>query len=101
MAARLAEIAAPFGRFEILFIDDCSTDGTLAEVKTLAEHDPRIRFVAFTRNFGHQAALRAGLRYARGDARSGLLQVVYSAEYTMALRLWEHINSGLCVESRL
>ena len=68
MAARLAEIAAPFGRFEILFIDDCSTDGTLAEVKTLAEHDPRIRFVAFTRNFGHQAALRAGLRYARGDA---------------------------------
>ena len=68
MAARLVEIAAPFGRFEILFIDDCSTDRTLAEVKTLAEHDPRIRFVAFTRNFGHQAALRAGLRYARGDA---------------------------------
>ena len=68
MAARLAEIAAPFGRFEILFIDDCSTDGTLAEVRALAEHDPRIRFVAFTRNFGHQAALRAGLRYARGDA---------------------------------
>jgi polyisoprenyl-phosphate glycosyltransferase len=68
MAARLAEIAGPLGRFEILFIDDCSTDRTLAEVKTLAEHDPRIRFVAFTRNFGHQAALRAGLRYARGDA---------------------------------
>ena len=68
MAARLAEIAGPLGRFEILFIDDCSTDGTLAEVKTLAERDPRIRFVAFTRNFGHQAALRAGLRYARGDA---------------------------------
>ena len=41
MAARLAEIAAPFGRFEILFIDDCSTDGTLAEVKSLAERDPR------------------------------------------------------------
>ena len=68
MAARLTEIAAPLGRFEILFIDDCSTDRTLAEVKSLAERDPRIRFVAFTRNFGHQAALRAGLRYARGDA---------------------------------
>jgi glycosyltransferase involved in cell wall biosynthesis len=68
MVARLTEIAAPLGRFEILFIDDCSTDRTLAEVKSLAERDPRIRFVAFTRNFGHQAALRAGLRYARGDA---------------------------------
>ena len=39
MAARLAEIAAPFGRWEILFIDDCSTDRTLAEIKSLAEHD--------------------------------------------------------------
>ncbi len=68
MAARLAEIAGPLGRFEILFIDDCSTDRTLAEIKSLAERDQRIRFVAFTRNFGHQAALRAGLRYARGDA---------------------------------
>ena len=68
MAARLTEIAKPFGPIEILFVDDCSTDATLAEVKRLAERDPRVRFVAFTRNFGHQAALRAGLRYARGEA---------------------------------
>ena len=68
MAARLAEIAKAFGPIEILFVDDCSTDATLAEVKRLAERDPRVRFVAFTRNFGHQAALRAGLRYARGEA---------------------------------
>jgi glycosyltransferase involved in cell wall biosynthesis len=68
MAACLADIARPFGRWEILFIDDSSTDRTLAEVKSLAARDPRVRFVAFTRNFGHQAALRAGLRYARGDA---------------------------------
>lgn len=68
MAARLAEIAAPFGSFEILFVDDCSTDRSLSEIKGLAGRDRRIRFVAFTRNFGHQAALRAGLRYARGDA---------------------------------
>jgi polyisoprenyl-phosphate glycosyltransferase len=68
MAARLVEIAKPLGTLEILFVDDCSTDATLAEVKRLAERDPRVRFVAFTRNFGHQAALRAGLRYARGEA---------------------------------
>src|SRR5262245_61280196 len=68
MAARLAEVAKPFGPLEILFVDDCSTDRTLSEIKRLAERDPRIRFVAFTRNFGHQVALRAGLRYARGEA---------------------------------
>jgi polyisoprenyl-phosphate glycosyltransferase len=68
MAARLAEIAGPVGSYEILFVDDCSTDRSLSEIKGLAAHDRRIRFVAFTRNFGHQAALRAGLRYARGDA---------------------------------
>jgi glycosyltransferase involved in cell wall biosynthesis len=68
MAARLAEIAGPFGSYEILFVDDRSTDRSLSEIKGLAVRDRRIRFVAFTRNFGHQAALRAGLRYARGDA---------------------------------
>ncbi len=68
MAARLADIAGPFGSYEILFVDDCSTDRSLSEIKNLAVRDRRIRFVAFTRNFGHQAALRAGLRYARGDA---------------------------------
>ena len=68
MAARLAEIATPFGSWELLFVDDCSTDRSLSEIKALAGRDQRIRFVAFTRNFGHQAALRAGLRYARGDA---------------------------------
>jgi len=68
LAARLAEILEPLGRWEVLFVDDCSSDGTLATIKALAECDSRIRFVRFTRNFGHQAALRAGLNYARGDA---------------------------------
>jgi polyisoprenyl-phosphate glycosyltransferase len=68
MSARIAEIVEPIGRWEILFIDDGSTDRTLAEIRSLAQYDRRIRYVAFTRNFGHQAALRAGLRYARGDA---------------------------------
>ena len=40
MAARLAEIARQLGRWEILFIDDCSTDRTLAEIKSLAARDP-------------------------------------------------------------
>ena len=68
MAKALGEVLAPFGSFEIVFVNDASTDGTLAEIKRLAAQDHRIRFVSFTRNFGHQAALRAGLVHVRGEA---------------------------------
>src|SRR5450631_408171 len=68
IAARLAEIAGPLGSFEIVFVDDGSTDGTLAEIRALAQRHPHVRYVAFSRNFGHQAALRAGLRHAHGAA---------------------------------
>jgi glycosyltransferase involved in cell wall biosynthesis len=68
MAARLAEIARPLGTAEIIFVDDGSTDGTLAEIRALAGKDKGVRYLSFTRNFGHQAALRAGLRHARGRA---------------------------------
>ena len=68
MAAALARIAAPLGRYEIIFLDDGSTDGTLAEIRALAAGNAAVRYVSFTRNFGHQAALRAGLRHARGAA---------------------------------
>jgi polyisoprenyl-phosphate glycosyltransferase len=68
IVARLTELLQPFGRWEILFIDDRSSDATLNRIKSLADCDQRVRFVALTRNFGHQAALRAGLRYARGEA---------------------------------
>jgi dolichol-phosphate mannosyltransferase len=68
MAAALARIAAPLGSHEIVFVDDGSTDATLAEIKALAAQQQAVRYVSFSRNFGHQAALRAGLRHARGRA---------------------------------
>jgi glycosyltransferase involved in cell wall biosynthesis len=68
MAAALAKVAAPLGRHEIVFVDDGSTDATLAEIKALAARHDAVRYVSFTRNFGHQAALRAGLHHARGEA---------------------------------
>ena len=68
MAARLGEIGKPVGPYEIVFVDDGSTDGTLTAIRAMAARDPAIRYVSFTRNFGHQAALRAGLRHARGGA---------------------------------
>src|SRR5215831_16695564 len=67
MIAALREVVAPLGRFEIIYIDDGSSDGTLEALRGAAA-DPSVRYVSFTRNFGHEAALRAGLRYAHGRA---------------------------------
>jgi dolichol-phosphate mannosyltransferase len=53
---------------EIVLIDDGSTDGTWTTIHELREQHPSVRGIRFTRNFGHQAALAAGLRAARGGA---------------------------------
>jgi dolichol-phosphate mannosyltransferase len=55
-------------RFELVVVDDGSTDGSAAALERLAQHDPRVRVVCLSRNFGHQTALTAGLDHARGDA---------------------------------
>lgn len=52
----------------LLFIDDGSTDATLAELNLLAEQDEAVDVLSLSRNFGHQIALSAGLDYASGDA---------------------------------
>lgn len=53
---------------EIIFVDDGSADSTAAEVLALREKDPKVKLVSFSRNFGHQAALSAGMDRATGDA---------------------------------
>jgi polyisoprenyl-phosphate glycosyltransferase len=53
---------------EIILVDDGSRDGTLPLLRRMAAADPRVRFFSFSRNFGHQAAITAGLENARGDA---------------------------------
>jgi len=68
LAARLTEVLAPLSSYEIVFVNDHSSDATLDRIKELAQRDPRVRYVSFARNFGHMAALRAGLHHARGDA---------------------------------
>lgn len=52
---------------ELIFIDDHSTDATLLHLERLAESDKDVKYISFSRNFGHQSALRAGLGYATGD----------------------------------
>ena len=53
--------------FELIFVDDGSTDGTLADMRDMAKKDHRCRYLSFSRNFGKEAALYAGLKSAQGD----------------------------------
>lgn len=68
-AARVAgEMAKSHGAsFEFIFVDDGSTDGTLAAAKALRARDDRVRYLSFSRNFGKEAAIFAGLQAAKGD----------------------------------
>ena len=52
---------------ELLFIDDGSKDATAEEVKKLARQDKRVHLISFSRNFGKEAAIYAGLKKAKGD----------------------------------
>ena len=53
--------------FELIFVDDGSQDGTLSILESLCGKDPRCRYFSFSRNFGKEAAIYAGLQHALGD----------------------------------
>ncbi len=57
-------VCAQLSDFEIIFVDDGSTDGTLPILVQLAESDERVKYLSFTRNFGLDAAFHAGFKYA-------------------------------------
>jgi dolichol-phosphate mannosyltransferase len=67
IAEKIIDSLKNCGSFEILFIDDGSTDDTLSLIKQLYESNPLIKYISFSRNFGHQSALKAGLDYSKGN----------------------------------
>jgi dolichol-phosphate mannosyltransferase len=66
---RLVAALEPEGvAFEVLFVDDGSSDGSAAWVAARAAQDPRVKLLRLSRNFGHQLAITAGMDHADGDA---------------------------------
>ncbi len=64
----LSNVLGPLGRsFEIVFVDDGSSDRTMEELQVLADRDRAVRVVSLRRNFGQTAAFAAGFDHARGD----------------------------------
>lgn len=68
LSARVAAVLDRLGRsFEIVFVDDGSTDGTVRQVRAAHERDPRVKLVRLRRNFGKAAALSAGFDHCTGQ----------------------------------
>jgi dolichol-phosphate mannosyltransferase len=66
---RVSEVMESLGEpWELILVDDGSTDGSTDKIRELAGKDKQVRPVIFARNFGHQIAITAGWDYARGDA---------------------------------
>ena len=53
--------------YQLIFVDDGSTDGTVTEIKNLHQKDKRVKLLSFSRNFGKEAAIYAGLQHASGN----------------------------------
>ncbi len=68
LAAVTDALATSGAAYEVIFVDDGSTDESPAILDRLAGENPRVRVIHFSRNFGHQAAVQAGLAHAGGDA---------------------------------
>lgn len=86
--------------FELVFVNDGSNDKTLDVIKSLREKDPRIRYVSFSRNFGKEAAMLAGLDYATGDYIT-LMDADLQDPPRLLPEMLKHINEGYdCVGTR-
>ena len=69
LIARIRDVMETTGEpWELILVDDGSTDGSTELIRSLAQQEPRIRSVIFSRNFGHQIAVTAGWDYSRGQA---------------------------------
>ena len=97
-----AEMTAAFGcAFELLFVNDGSGDGTLRVLRSFAKEDPKVRYLSFSRNFGKEAAMYAGLQHAKGDYVA-LMDADLQHPPAMLSTMYRELQSGEydCVAAR-
>ena len=78
---------------EVIFVDDGSTDKTLEVIKDMVKKDERIRFISFSRNFGKEAAMYAGLNYATGDYIT-IMDADLQDPPEMLIEMYDNIKNG-------
>ena len=88
-------------KLEILYVDDGSKDGTADEVKKLAAKDERVRLISFSRNFGKEAAIYAGLENSNGDY-TALMDADLQDPPSLLPKMFDEIFTGQydCVATR-
>ena len=87
--------------FEIVFVDDGSKDKTLEILKKLAKKDKQVKYVSFSRNFGKEAAMYAGLEYSKGDYVT-LMDADLQDPPALLEKMYKYLESGEydCVATR-
>lgn len=88
--------------FEFLFVDDGSKDNTLNIVKDLSKSDSRVKYISFSRNFGKEAAMNAGLSYAKGDYVA-VMDADLQDPPMMLIDMYKHLLDGydVCATRRV
>ena len=97
-----AEMHAAYGcSFELIFINDGSSDKTLSVLRGFANSDPSVRYLSFSRNFGKEAAMYAGLKHSSGGSVA-LMDADLQHPPSMLSEMYEGLRSGEydCVAAR-
>lgn len=79
--------------YEIIFVNDGSKDKTLSILESFANMDEKVKIISFSRNFGHQAAVTAGLKYTTGDAVVISIAILIYSILSYALK-WNNLTAG-------